>query len=76
MKCRNNSGKALKVTIGVRLECMLGQKARTIFIDTNDSIRSANFMKQSKSDILYQSPPVPVIAKRVTNAQNGNGYHR
>jgi len=72
---KNSNGKTLKVTTGVQLQCMLGQKARTIFIDSKDSLRSAQFMKQSKSDILYESPPIPVIAKRMTNGQNGNGYH-
>lgn len=72
---RNSNGKTLKVTTGSQLQCMLGQKPRTIFIDSKDSLRTAHFMKQSKSDILYESPPVPVIAKGVTNGQNGNGYH-
>jgi len=72
---KNSNGKTLKVTTGVQLQCMLGQKPRTIFIDSKDSVRTAQFMKQSKSDILYESPPVPVIAKRMTNGQNGHGHH-
>jgi hypothetical protein len=54
---------------------MLGRKPRTIHIDSNNASTSAiNFVKQSKTDILYQSPPTSNSVKEVaTNGQNG--YH-
>jgi hypothetical protein len=52
---------------------MLGRKPRTIHIDSNNaSISAINFVKQSKTDILYQSP-TNSIKGVATNGQNG--YH-
>jgi hypothetical protein len=55
---------------------MLGRKPRTIHIsDSNNASTSAiNFVKQSKTDILYQSLSTSSSIKGVaTNGQNG--YH-
>ena len=68
---------------------MLGRKARTIHIDDNlsDPVHSAIFIKDSSSNIRYQSQPVvvpAVVAKIpvvqnvgiITGSNNGhNGYH-
>lgn len=74
-QCQKLNDKPLTVKTGTRIQCMLGRKPRTIQIDSNNaSISAINFVKQSKTDILYQSPPTSVSTKGVaTNGQNG--YH-
>jgi len=69
------NGKPLPVKTGTRFQCMLGRKPRTIHVDSNNaSISAISFVKQSKTDILYQSPPTSNSIKGVaTNGQNG--YH-
>lgn len=55
---------------------MLGRKPRTIHIDSNNaSISAINFVKQSKTDILYQSP-TNSIKGVATNGQNGYHWNR
>lgn len=69
------NGKPLTVKASSRFQCMLGRKPRTIQIDSsNASIGAISFVKQSKTDILYQSPMPSVTTKGITT--NGqNGYH-
>ena len=72
----------LSVSTGLHLSCTLGRKPATLHVDTTQSPPVAQFVKQSRTDIGYQSPQTPPpepLAKGgtlSTNHNNGhNGYH-
>lgn len=78
-QCTKLNGRPLTVKTGIRVQCMLGRKPRTIQIDSSANNNGViNFTKQSKTDILYQSPTAPsgFIGAPKGGFNNGqNGYH-
>ena len=86
--CRLHN-RPLSVKAGVRLQCMLGKKPRTIHIDTSaencSGLHSASFSKQSSSDIVYRSPVIvrdfgaaikaPPHAAAIQNNGGANGHN-